>query len=262
MKKPILLIIALLFGCLDYSMAQCLSGATTNPTSTCSDRVFDFVVTGANDATSFTWEITGASLSDPNSSSIKSYSIRAGSGNITVKVTPVDGACAGQSFTSTITVAAAPPKPSISQTGDVLTATSGATSYQWYLNNQPINGATSRTFSMVQSGTYAVEFKGAGGCSTFSDILSYFTTSTKEDAKFKAFSFYPNPVVISSDKFINTSFNLKYSLEFYDATGKKVAENLNLNGKEQTDLSNLSKGLHIMKVSSDGKIAIRKIIIQ
>lgn len=262
MKKPILFIITLLLGFVNYSMAQCLSGASTNPTSTCSDRVFDFIVMGANDATSYTWEITGASSFNVNLTNSKSYSIRAGSGDITVKVTSVGGTCNGQFITSTITVAAAPPKPTITQTGDLLTATVGGSSYQWYLNNQPISGATTRTFTMVQSGSYTVEFKNAGGCSNFSDVQLYYTTAIKEDAKFKSFSFYPNPVVISSNKMINTDFNLKYNLEFYDATGKKVAENLNLNGKEQTDMSNLSKGIHIMKVSSDGKMAVRKIIIQ
>lgn len=35
-------------------------------------------------------------------------------------------------------------------------ATPNLYSYQWYLNGQPINGATARTFSAITSGTYAV----------------------------------------------------------------------------------------------------------
>ena len=121
-----------------------------------------------------------------------------------------------------------------------------------------IAGATAATYSPTQSGTYYVESKNTSGCGTFSDAFTYFTTAIKEDAKFKAFNFYPNPVESS----LFTIFTKKYDLEFFDLLGRKVLENKNLTGESQTDLSAFNKGIYIMKVTSGGKIATRKVIVK
>lgn len=234
------------------------TGGTINgPNNGCSDRVGTYTVTGVSNATRYDWVITGANFTRMSDTE---YNIVFGSGNVTITVTPVNatnGPCSGTPLTKTITISSAPAKPSITQTGTTLSA-STSTSYQWYLGSTPILNATTATYSPTQNGTYVVESKNANGCSSFSDPFTYFTTAVREDAKFKSFSFYPNPV----ETRINTVFAEKYDLEFFDTSGRKVLESINLNGETQTDLSFFNKGIYIMKVTSGGKIATRKIILK
>lgn len=232
-------------------------GTLEAPNTGCSDRVATIKIVGVSNATGYNWSIIGATFTKMSDTE---YNIVFGSGNVTISVTPTNGvnnSCLGTPFTKTITVTSAPTKPSITQTGTTLTS-STSTSYQWYLGSNMIPGATSATYSPTQNGTYYVESKNANGCGTFSDAFTYFTTAITEDAKFKSFTFYPNPIEIH----INTVFTEKYDLEFFDTSGRKVLDNKNLIGENQTDLSSFNKGIYIMKVTSGGKIATRKIILK
>lgn len=233
------------------------NGTLDAPNTGCSNRVATLKISGVSNATGYNWTIIGSTFTKISDTE---YNIVFGTSDITITVTPtngVNGSCLGTTITKTITVTSAPSKPTITQVGTTLTS-STSTNYQWYLGNNIISGAIAATYSPTQNGTYYVESKNTNGCGTVSDAFTYFTTAIREDAKFKSFSFYPNPVETN----INTIFNNKYDLEFFDSSGRKVLENRNLNGEHQIDLSSFNKGIYIMKVTSDGKIAIRKIILR
>lgn len=66
--------------------------------------------------------------------------------------------------------------PVISVDGDVLTS-SGGSSYQWYLNGQPINGATGQSYTAVESGTYHVVTGVAAGCQLASEVVEHVNTA-------------------------------------------------------------------------------------
>ena len=63
-----------------------------------------------------------------------------------------------------VIVNALPEIPTISQNGNQLTSTS-AVSYQWYLDDSMICGATSQTYDATVSGSYQVEITDANACS-------------------------------------------------------------------------------------------------
>lgn len=260
MKKSLPLLFLFIFLSLLTLAQTCVipTGGTINgPNNGCSDRVGTYSVTGVSNATSYNWNINGATFSRTSDTE---YNIVFGSGNVTITVTPINaanGPCSGTPLTKTIIVTSAPAKPIITQTGTVLTA-STAPSYQWYLGSNIIAGATAATYSPTQNGTYYVEVKNANNCSAASDAFTYFTTAIGEDAKFKSFSFYPNPIETT----LNTVFTEKYDLEFFDSSGRKVLENKNLIGETQTDMTAYNKGIYIMRIISSGKIATRKIILK
>jgi hypothetical protein len=62
------------------------------------------------------------------------------------------------------------PKPTITRTNNTLT-TAAATSYQWFLNNQSLVGATNNAYNATITGQYQVEITNAGGCASKSDSL-------------------------------------------------------------------------------------------
>lgn len=237
------------------------TGGTINGVATgCTDKVEKYSitdVTNATTSTSYTWVIAGATNYSPDGAADgTSYNILFGSGNVTITITPKNGTCSGAPITKTITVAARPNKPVITQTGTSLSTTI-APIYQWYKDSAPITGATGQTYTPTGSGLYVVEFRNAGGCNSFSDPFNFLVTAIKEDTHFNNFSFYPNPVVTS----LHTKFTEKYNLEFFDLSGKKVLAKTNLTGEQEIDLSFLNKGMYIMRIISDGKKATRKILV-
>jgi hypothetical protein len=94
------------------------------------------------------------------------------SGNYTVVVT-TSGCASAPSAATTVTVNPIPPTPAITPGGpttfcaggSVTLTSSGASSNQWYLNSNPIGGATNTTYAATASGNYTVVVT-TSGCSS------------------------------------------------------------------------------------------------
>ena len=257
MKKllPLLFVISL---AVNHLFAQCTPpGDVTisGPVTGCTDRVATYTVS-ATGATSYEWKITGTSSQTPKSAT--EYSIVFENSDVTIEVTPMNGTCAGSKKTITISVSQTPNKPLISQSGNTLDAGSTAFAYQWYLGKTPINGATSKTYSPASNGSYLVEAKNDKGCSVFSTSFNFYSTAIKEDAIFSDFNFYPNPVTTR----LFVDFNQLYDLTFVDLLGQQTVQKTDLRGKQEIDLSSLRRGLYLMKITSDGKTAVRKLLLK
>lgn len=263
MKRILPLLIILTFS-LNKLFAQCtpptISGpgiiAGTNTGTGCTDRVAVFTVANSNGATDYNWVITGTRSQTRISAT--QYSIVFENNDVMIEVTPTNGTCAGTKATVNITVSPTPNKPSIIQTGNSLDASVTATNYQWYLGSNAVIGATSKTFSPTTNGTYLVEAKNASGCSVFSSTFNFFRTAIKEDAIFGNFSFYPNPV--TTQLFVD--FSKHYQLSFYNTSGQETLQKSDLQGKQEIDLSALKRGIYLMRITSDGKTAVRKLLLK
>ncbi|WP_081659271.1 T9SS type A sorting domain-containing protein [Pedobacter glucosidilyticus] len=247
--------------------AQCtatITAATSNPTSTsaCSDNIIIYTINGATGATSYNWTITGASSSRISDTQYTVLIPNTVGTIINISVAITGGVCNGSTISKNITVAAQPTKPVINRAANSNTLTTptvaGAT-YQWYFNRTPVAGATSNSFPIQNTGFYAVEIKNNGGCSTYSDDFTYFSTSVKEDPKFAGFAYYPNPVETGNS--LTVMFSDTYDIELIDITGKSVLNKKSLKGKQELETNNLNAGVYLLKVESEGKLTFRKIII-
>ena len=78
-----------------------------------------------------------------------------------------------------------------------------AISYQWYLNGNPIDGAISSTYNLLESGSYSIEITTENGCLGNSDIFDVVLC----DDNFE-------PTLIVSD-FTLVSINTDYDLEWF-----------------------------------------------
>lgn len=236
-------------------------GAITGDANGCVDRVGTYKISGVNGATTYNWVVSGPATASKVSDDIYSLVFN-GPGTVNISVTPVNqanGSCSGVPINYAVSVSATPNKPTIVQTGQTLT-TSVASSYQWYLGSTLLSNQTSQTISPTQPGQYRVQIKGAApaGCGIFSDPFNYVVTAIKEDNKFDGLTFYPNPVTTT----IHVEFVQKFDVEFFDISGRKTLQKSNLKGNEEINLSQLNRGMYIMRVNSGGKFAIRKLILQ
>ena len=78
--------------------------------------------------------------------------------------------------------------------GDDLTVDPPGTDYQWFLNGDPIPGATGIDYTTIQSGNYQVQYIGPNGCPTSTNLLEFtLQVGIEEHSIFDVLDLYPNP---------------------------------------------------------------------
>ncbi|NDV41744.1 T9SS type A sorting domain-containing protein [Flagellimonas sediminis] len=89
--------------------------------------------------------------------------------------------------------------------------------------------------------------------------LGFSQENAKGSADIDGFKLYPNPVT-QGKVYIETSLNSPKKILVFDVLGTQVLETTIL-GKE-LNLSNLDKGVYILRVFENNKVATRKLIIK
>ncbi len=129
--------------------------------------------------------------------------------------------CVLRSDTLTFDLLSAP-QPAVSAVGAVLTS-SPAASYQWYLLDQAIGGATDQMWEALTSGVYSVEVTYANGCVAQSEAVQVIVTGIDE-TDLAAFAVWPSPardvLMVSVPTFEGSSA----MLNIQDARGRVVME--------------------------------------
>lgn len=147
------------------------------------------------------------------------------SGSYTVTYTDGNG-CSATSAATTVSVSSSP-APTVSITGStqlcpgetVTLSSSTGDTYQWYLNGNPINGATSQTYTANAAGTYAVDVTNSNPCNGAG--MSSNTVVTVLAAPTAGFT-WAVPVV-NQYQFTSTSANATiYSWDFGDLSGSSA----------------------------------------
>jgi len=124
----------------------------------------------SSSATGNQWYLNGNSIGGETS---QVYSANA-SGNYTVVVMDGNACASAPSTATTVTVNPLPPAPTINaggattfcQGGSVTLTSNGATGNQWYLNGNPIGGATNNTYVATASGNYTAVVTDGNSCSS------------------------------------------------------------------------------------------------
>ncbi len=162
-------------------------------------------------------------------------------------VTAVDaGNCTVTSSAMGITVYPLPPV-SISVNGDTLTAYNSVT-YQWYLNNVPIPGATSNVYIATQSGDYSVAVSDNNGCISYSTKVTL-VTGINDLKSGEGLKVYPNP--LQTGRWIVECGNdlLGGKAEVFDDAGKLVYKSVISNSKSEIAID-VSPGVYLLRINS------------
>ena len=151
----------------------------------------------------------------------------------------------------------APTTPTIATAGSMLTS-SAAFSYQWYLNNNAISGATAQSYTATQTGSYQVVVGDTLGCmSNQSNAYSYVATGINEVDALNGVNIYPNPTTgllnISGE-----AVNGKFMVMVFDMQGKMVVK---VQDQKVIDLSALSNGLYNVMIKTDDITINRKLTL-
>ena len=128
--------------------------------------------------------------------------------------------------------------------------------YNWYLNGELIAGISAQTITIDSSGAYKVEAVYANACSKSSAVLNV-VISGIEDHATSGLNLYPNPV--RDLLFLNINEKNAF-LGIYSVDGK-LQQQVGLNTETSSlDLSQFAPGIYFLKISADGKEAVRRIV--
>lgn len=222
-----------------------LSATGTSPI--CQGEVAELT---ANGASNYSWNNGGGS------GAVVSVSPSA---TTTYQVTGVDGNGCSNSAQVTILVNSAP-TPVATVNEDVV-QTGNYVTYQWYVNNSPIPGATSQTWQFAENGNYYVVVTDGNGCSGTSATTSV-TTAKIEGQDKLMFQIYPNPT--------NGEFTINFGQEvqlaevrIINALGQLVEIQKGITASTySTSLEGREPGIYFVEISAQGWTKVERIVKQ
>lgn len=165
-----------------------------------------------------------------------------------------------------VSIDVVPAKPVITRNGssDTLVCSVTATTYQWKLNGNNINGANAKNLVATQNGNYSVEIGNASDCKNISDAFNFVKSGLDEHELLSPALIYPNP---SQDGYVTVSLpNLsvfRVEVQVIDVLGKVLYANEHdlLNGSFQLDLSQQSSGIYWINLRVDGAAVNKRFVI-
>lgn len=156
--------------------------------------------------------------------------------------------------------------PIVTVSGATLTAIDPGMSYQWSLDGEEIDGATSSTYTATENGNYTVEVQQFEQCPTFASAGTVVNPiSVVEIENAVSMDVYPNP---SNGQFrvnIQSVVGGKTTLRILDITGKEVySVNRVLNSGENNIAieAQLAKGAYILEAISNGGRSTTNLVIE
>lgn len=168
------------------------------------------------------------------------------------------------SDTVSITINPKPAAPTISLAQGVYTS-SVSTNVQWYVNGNPVAGATSQTFVPTSQGQLisAKQIDPTSGCeSDFSNVIRD-PTSVNDITAEQGFAVYPNPNNGQFELALKTVGEVKVNVS--NAIGQTVYHNVfNVSGSASFDLNldDAPKGMYFVHLEGAGIEATQKVLIQ
>ena len=152
------------------------------------------------------------------------------------------------------------PQPSvaISVNGDTLTAYNAVT-YQWYLNGNKIDGATSASYVANAGGSYTVAVTDTNGCMALSTGIVVPGVSGIDQLPGYGFSIYPNPA-LGNDLVLEVENNLVGNvLEINDVQGRLVL-NHEIGQLKSILEFNVLAGVYFFTIRTAKGTVVRKIV--
>lgn len=201
---------------------DCIVQAIANPIlgtdTVCEGIPYSFVTTAVAGATHYDWSGTPGNTTLVSASSTSAtFVFSKTSSPAQVRVAARNLTC-GNTGNSTKRIFIRPkPTPVITVVGSNL-STDTFNSYQWYLDNVPVAGATGNQHQAVISGNYTVEVTDSNGCRTISSGVFANGLTIGKDHQVQSITIYPNPV---TDILYFRNISAGY-YTIVDANGRKI----------------------------------------
>lgn len=142
------------------------------------------------------------------------------------------------------------PTPVIIQNGFVLSVSGGGMSFQWYLNGQPIQGATAATYTPAVPGDYSVMVTNGNSCSGISAVKNVSVVGVPAVVANTNVVIYPNPSV--NVVHIDAPININVRISSLD--GRELMYKINA---KDIDVSSMANAVYIISITDANGIVIK-----
>lgn len=148
----------------------------------------------------------------------------------------------------------------VDQNGTLLSTPDLGFDYQWYLDNNPIPGATNNTYEPTVDGLHYVAAFDTNGCfATSEDFESTLGISISDH---KPFNMYPNPTNGQVNLELKGSTEISF-IQLMDVTGRIIYQNNQIqNGNIELDFTGQSKGVYNLVLGNNHQKWTNKLVIQ
>jgi hypothetical protein len=150
---------------------------------------------------------------------------------------------------------------SFTDDGALLTASEGD-HYQWFLDGEPIEGATGQEYTALVDGDYSVQVGIDFPCSDNSGSTFIIVTSIEEWEE-SEITLFPNPMTTSAMVDLG-ELHGPIQLKIYDVMGKlQRSESINLEtGNLTIERGELSRGTYILRLTSKDEAMELKFVVE
>ncbi|MBH8569974.1 T9SS type A sorting domain-containing protein [Microvirga sp. STS02] len=215
----------------------------------------------------YQWRVQGDGLNTAQASSPNITVTPTVTSRYFLTVTPTIGGSGCGDTTSVLVQVLSPlVAPVISRAGNVLTS-NFPTGNQWYLNGQPIAGATGQSIVATTSGTYTVRATVVVGGTSYTTPMSAAQTvlSAQRALAGASLSVAPNPTPDGRLSVVLTGYRLPVELTVLDALGRTVGRaaiaSPNPQGAAQAlDLTGVGAGVYVLQVRTAASLETRRIV--
>lgn len=239
-------------------------GGTPNPS--CAGQTVTFTATPTFGGTtpSYQWKVNGNNVGT-NSSTFTSSTLANGD-IVTCVMTSNYPNVLGSPATSqnfSVTVNPIPATPTITQNGLVLTSSS-PTGNQWYLNGNPITGATGQNYTATQNGNYTVVVTQNGCSSSASTAVNISGVGIEGYTTLGMLKVYPNPANEQLNVILIMNENSNVTIRLINTLGQTVyslQENNIQQMQKSIETANFSRGVYFLELSNENGRVLEKIIL-
>lgn len=161
-----------------------------------------------------------------------------------------------------VVVVNATPVAMISVVNDVtLAATPAGMNYQWIncASGTDVPNGSTATFTATQNGSYAVIVTSPQGCSDQSDC-ELIDAVGLEQANIIEMSVQPNPT--AGELTIKMPTELSAQAQVFDAQGKLVVDNTSVSNGSVIDLSNMTTGVYMIRITAENSVQTFRVVKQ
>ena len=146
----------------------------------------------------------------------------------------------------------------ISVLGDTLISQPAST-YQWYLNGHIITGATNQDYVPTQNGNYYDIITNSYGCASPQSNIIYISNATGiESISDNRIYLFPNPATNT----ITIQTQSVSSFIIYDLAGREIISAKLKGGENNFSVSQLSKGIYLVRITQGENTYCQKVVIK
>lgn len=138
--------------------------------------------------------------------------------------------------------------PHITREGDLL-STTGGPNYQWYLNDQPVDGANGRTHILEENGIYSVRVTDVNGCTHLSGPFEVGNLGVFETILAMRTFIMPNPAFES----VSIESEIGTMLKITDQFGREMLKDESITKNRTLDVSSYPSGVYLVLFYNEGQ---------